>query len=91
VLLLFVAEAALIGLAGGIIGTLGAVGLARLGNAAVDSLVQSVAGTGIDVFRTDFGIAVAALALAVVLSTVSGLLPSMRAAGQDPSRALRYE
>jgi putative ABC transport system permease protein len=91
VLLLFVAEAALIGLAGGIIGTLGAVGLARIGNAAVDSLVQSVGGTGIDVFRTDFGIAVAALALAVVLSTVSGLLPSMRAARQDPSRALRYE
>src|SRR5258708_2098283 len=29
--------------------------------------------------------------LAVVLSTVSGLLPSMRAAVQDPSRALRYE
>jgi ABC-type lipoprotein export system ATPase subunit len=91
VLLLFVAEAALIGLAGGIIGTLGAVGLASIGNAAVDRLVQSVAGTGIDVFRTDFGIAVAALALAVVLSTVSGLLPSMRAARQDPSRALRYE
>jgi macrolide transport system ATP-binding/permease protein len=91
VLLLFVAEAALIGLAGGIIGTLLAVGLARMGNAAVDRLVQSVAGTGIDVFRTDFGIAVAALALAVVLSTVSGLLPSMRAARQDPSRALRYE
>ncbi len=91
VLLLFVAEAALIGLAGGIIGTLGAVGLAQMGNAAVDRLVQSVTGTGIDVFRTDFGIAVAALLLAVVLSTVSGLLPSMRAARQDPSRALRYE
>ncbi len=91
VLLLFVTEAALIGLAGGIIGTLGAVGLAQMGNAAVDRLVQSVTGTGIDVFRTDFGIAVAALLLAVVLSTVSGLLPSMRAAVQDPSRALRYE
>jgi macrolide transport system ATP-binding/permease protein len=91
VLLLFVAEAALIGLAGGIIGTLGAVGLAQMGNAAVDRLVQSVTGTGIDVFRTDFGIAAAALLLAVVLSTVSGLLPSMRAARQDPSRALRYE
>jgi ABC-type lipoprotein export system ATPase subunit len=91
VLQMFVAEAALIGLAGGIVGTLLAVGLARMGNAAVDRLVQSVAGTGIDVFRTDFGIAVAALALAVVLSTVSGLLPSMRAARQDPSRALRYE
>lgn len=91
VLLLFVAEAALIGVAGGLIGTLAAVGLAQLGNAAVDRLVQSVATAGIDVFRPDIAIAVAALLVAVVLSTVSGLLPAVRAARQDPSRALRYE
>jgi macrolide transport system ATP-binding/permease protein len=91
VLLLFVAEAALIGLAGGIIGTAAAVTLAQMGNAAVDRLAQSVTGAGIEVFRTDFGIAIAALLVAVVLSTASGLLPSVRAARQDPSRALRYE
>ncbi len=91
VLLLFVAEAAVIGLFGGIIGTVGAVALAQAGNAAVDRLAQSVAGAGIEVFRTDVVIAVAALVVAVVLSTVSGLLPAVRAARQDPSRALRYE
>ena len=91
VLLLFVAEAALIGLVGGIIGTVAAVVLAQAGNTAVDRLAQSVAGAGIDVFRTDAGIAAAALLLAVVLSTVSGLLPALRAAVQDPVRALRYE
>jgi putative ABC transport system permease protein len=91
VLLLFVAEAALIGLAGGIIGTLTAVTLAQMGNAAVDRLAQSVAGAGIEVFRTDLGIGIAALLLAVLLSTGSGLLPAVRAARQDPSRALRYE
>ncbi len=91
VLLIFVAEAAFIGLAGGLVGIFIAVGLGRLGNAAVDRLTQSVAGAGFDVFRTDFGVVVAALALAVLLSTFSGLLPAVRAALQDPVKALRYE
>ena len=91
VLLIFVAEAAVIGLAGGLVGILIAVGLGRLGNAFVDRVTQSVAGTGFDVFRTDFAVVAAGLVLAVVLSTVSGLLPALRAARQDPSRALRYE
>jgi putative ABC transport system permease protein len=91
VLLIFVAEAAFIGLAGGLVGVLIAVGLGRLGNAAVDWLTQSVAGTGFDVFRTDFAVVAVALVVAIVLSTVSGLLPALRAAVQDPARALRYE
>jgi putative ABC transport system permease protein len=91
VLLVFVAEAAVIGLAGGLIGILTAVALGRLGNAAVDRLTQSVTSGHFDVFRTDFGVVGIALVLAVVLSTVSGLLPALRAARQDPVRALRYE
>ena len=91
VLLLFVAEAAAIGLAGGLIGTAIAIALAKVGNAAVDRLTQYVAAGGIDVFRTDAWVVVAALALAVLLSTVSGLLPAVRAALQDPVKALRYE
>jgi hypothetical protein len=91
VLLLFVAEAAVIGLAGGLIGTVIAVALARVGNAAVDRLTQGIAAGGLDVFRTDAWVVAAALVLAVVLSTVSGLLPAVRAALQDPVKALRYE
>jgi ABC-type lipoprotein export system ATPase subunit/ABC-type antimicrobial peptide transport system permease subunit len=91
VMLLFVAEAAVIGVAGGLIGALVAVGLGRLGNAAVDRLTQNVTSTSFDVFRTDFGVVLVAVVLAVLLSTVSGLLPSVRAARQDPARALHYE
>jgi macrolide transport system ATP-binding/permease protein len=91
VLLLFIAEALVIGLAGGIVGAMAAVGLGRLGNAAVDQLTQSVTGTGFEVFRTDVRVVLIAILLAALLSTVSGLLPALRAAGQDPARALRYE
>jgi putative ABC transport system permease protein len=91
VMLLFLAEATGIGLAGGLIGALVAVGLGRLGNAAVNRLTQSVASTGLDVFRIDVPIVLIAIVLAVALSSVSGLLPALRAAMQDPSRALRYE
>jgi energy-coupling factor transporter ATP-binding protein EcfA2 len=91
VLLVFLAEALVIGLAGGLVGALVAVGLGRLGNLAVDRLTQSVTGTGFDVFRTDVPVVLVAILLAALLSTVSGLLPSLRAARQDPARALRYE
>ena len=91
VMLLFLAEAAGIGLAGGLVGAMVAVGLSRLGNAAVDRLTQSVTSTGFDVFRTDLPVVLVAVIIAVVLSTVSGLLPALRAAVQDPARALRYE
>jgi hypothetical protein len=91
VMLLFLAEAMGIGLAGGLIGAFVAVGLGRLGNAAVDRLTQSVSSTGFDVFRTDVLVVLIAIVLAVFLSSVSGLLPALRAAVQDPARALRYE
>jgi putative ABC transport system permease protein len=91
VLLIFVAEAAVIGLAGGLVGILVAIGLGRLGNTFVDRVTQSVTSGNFDVFRTDAGVVAAGLVLAVVLSTVSGLLPALRAARQDPVRALRYE
>jgi len=91
VLLLFLAEALGIGLAGGLVGAMVAVGLSRLGNEAVDRLTQSVTSTGFDVFRIDVRVVLIAIVLAAALSVVSGLLPALRGARQDPARALRYE
>lgn len=91
VLLLFVAEAAVIGLVGGIIGGAVAAALSQVGNTVVDSLVPVLATQSVEVFRPDLVVAVAALALAVLLSMGSGLLPAMRAAAQQPMKALHHE
>jgi len=91
ILLLFVAEAALIGLVGGVLGGGVAVFLSRVGNSAVDALVPPVAGAAVEVFRPDLVVAIAALVLAVLLSMGSGLLPAVRAAAQEPMKALHHE
>ena len=91
ILLLFVAEAAVIGLVGGVLGGGVAAFLARLGNSAVDALVPAVAGAAVEVFRPDLVVAIAALAFAVLLSMGSGLLPAVRAAAQEPMKALHHE
>ena len=91
VMLLFVAEAAVIGLAGGVIGGVVAAVLSQVGNSAVDALVPVLAADAVEVFRPDLFVAFAALALAVLLSMGSGLLPAMRAAAQQPMKALHHE
>ena len=91
VMLLFVAEAAILGLAGGIAGGSVAALLARAGNSAVDAIVPPVAGVSVEAFRPDLTAAAVALVLAVALSMGSGLLPAMRAAAQEPMKALHHE
>ena len=88
VMLLFVAEAAVIGLAGGLVGSLLAALLARGGNAEIDQVTRAVAGS-LDVFRLDAVVVIMAVIGSVMLSTVSGLLPAMRGAVKDPVKALR--
>jgi hypothetical protein len=89
--LLFVAEAAILGLVGGVLGGSVAALLAKAGNAAVDAIVPSVGGVSVEAFRPDIAAALVALLVAVALSMGSGWLPAMRAAAQDPMKALHHE
>jgi ABC-type lipoprotein export system ATPase subunit len=79
--LIFIAESGLIGAVSGLAGAALAGELATLGN--------RVAG-GPD-FHVTAQIGVMAVLLALGLSLLAGLLPAVRAARQDPMRALRYE
>src|SRR5256714_3978173 len=91
VMLLFVAEAAVIGLAGGGIGGVVAGVVLQGGNSAGDALVPVLAADAVEVFRPDPFVAIAALAPPVAPSIGTGPLPAMRAAAQQPMKALHHE
>ena len=78
----FVAEAALIGLIGGVVGYL-------LGFALTTLLNGDDPSGGL--FLVTPGLTALALGFAVALGAVAGLLPAIRAARMDPVRALRAQ
>ena len=89
---MFVAEAAAIGLLGGLVG-LGIAGLLGLvGNLVVNQLVrQQAVGLDLSIFQLTPGVVLATLAGAAAVSALSGLLPAIRASRLSPTLALRYE
>lgn len=87
--LLFLAEAGVVGLFGGLLGL--ALGLAggRLIEEVIRQLNPRANATGI--FLVDPGLALGAIALALGMSLVAGFLPSRRAMRMSALSALRYE
>jgi putative ABC transport system permease protein len=89
---MFMAEAAAIGVLGGLVGLVIAGLLGLVGNALVDNLVrQQSVGLNLSVFQLSPGVALATLAGAAVVSALSGLLPAIRGSRLSPTVALRHE
>jgi len=85
ILVLFILEAGFIGLIGGIIGMLLGYGLS-----ALIAFIGTNSGYALNAVMTP-EITIGALAFALIIGIVSGLLPAIRAANLDPVVALRYE
>jgi len=90
--LLFVAEASLIGLLGGVVGTIGGW---LLGLGLNEGILAYLRWQDIPMEGTFFVVTgwlvVLALAFAMVVGLLAGLYPAARAARLDPLEALRYE
>ncbi len=89
---MFMSEAALIGLIGGLAGLLIATLVSVIGNVIVNN-IATAQGIPLDlsVFRVTWWLAVGALLLASAFSALSGFFPALRASRLDPVAALRYE
>jgi len=88
VLLMFLYESGLMGLAGGSLGLLVGLGVAKAAAAVVGRLFEMEDGFSA---VASPGLILGALAFSFAIGAISGLLPARRAAALPPVEALRYE
>ncbi|HEV2707868.1 MAG TPA: ABC transporter permease [Pyrinomonadaceae bacterium] len=89
--LIFVTEAAMIGLTGGIIGTLAAWGIDELANRLVFSFILQPQGSRyVEFFLLPLSLWLGIIAVAVLVSVSAALYPAARAARVEPVAALRH-
>ncbi len=90
--LIFFVEAAVIGLAGGVVGTLAAWGIDALANRLAYRFILKPQGASyVDFFALPPYLWLGAILFAVFISIVAALYPASRAARIDPVRALRHD
>ena len=83
---LFLIESGLLGLVGGLIGTLVGIGISLVAGRFID---QALSVPFIPSFRLE--LILGAIAFSFVLGSISGVLPARQASGLQPVEALRYE
>jgi putative ABC transport system permease protein len=88
---LFLAEAAVMGLLGGMLGVALGWVIGRLINAGANVYLHRQNLPSENLWAVPWWLVGGAIAFAIVISMISGLYPAARAAKLDPVQALRYE
>jgi len=88
---LFLAEAAVMGLVGGMLGVALGWVIGRLINAGANLYLHRQNLPSENLWAVPWWLVAGAIAFAIVISMISGLYPAARAARLDPVQALRYE
>jgi len=88
---LFLAEAAVMGLLGGVLGVAMGWAIGRLINAGANFYLRRQSLPPENLWAVPWWLVGGAIAFAIVVSMISGLYPAARAAKLDPVQALHYE
>jgi len=86
ILTIFLIESSLIGLIGGIIGVILGAGISKI----AESLIGNFLGEGFFQVFLPWWLMAGAIVFAVIIGTLSGILPARQAAGMNPVDALRH-
>jgi len=90
--LIFFVEAAVIGLSGGVLGTLLAWGIDGVANRAAYRFILKPQGASfVDFFSLPPYLSLGAILFALIVAILAALYPAIRAARVDPVRALRHD
>ncbi|EKD95796.1 MAG: hypothetical protein ACD_24C00327G0001 [uncultured bacterium] len=88
---IFLSEALLIGVIGGIAGIIISYLLGEFFNASIYALAKSTGNTPVKIFVFPIELVVTALILSILISVLTGAYPSRRASRISALNALRYE
>lgn len=88
---MFLTESIVIGLLGGLVGIGIGIGAGRVVNYALNYLAQRAGGEPVEIFYAPMVFLGVVLGVVLIVSIVTGLYPSRRAAKINPLDALRYE
>jgi putative ABC transport system permease protein len=91
IVILFVAEAVIVGLLGGVVGILMGVGIGEIANGLLGVVASKFGGDAVRIFKYPFLFLLFITTFSGVVGFITGLFPARRAAKINPLDAIRYK